>query len=288
MLRVLSQKTLFAVVSGAALIAGVFLVSSILHTGDRGLFCSLSPVFSRISFGGGGTDATGQLAEALLYYATTSVVPQQSRAEIRLTFDVLRRRAPCNFLVFGLGRDSRMWAALNPGGTTVFLEEDPEWYELVTKSSPMLRAHHVKYRTRLDEADKLLRGYRAVTACRPGAADGIAGLRKNDDCPLALVGLPREIYEREWDVVMIDAPKGYFAAAPGRMAAAYSAAVMARGRRGEGDTDVYIHDVDRKVEKAYALEFLCKKYRVGATGRLWHFRIPPVNANVTTAGDTFC
>ncbi|WOL05146.1 putative methyltransferase [Canna indica] len=78
----------------------------------------------------------------------------------------------------------------------------------------MLRAHHVKYRTRLIEADKLLRGYQAVPVCRSGAADGIAGLWKNVNCPLALVGLLREIYEREWDVVMIDAPKGYFAMAP--------------------------------------------------------------------------
>ncbi|CAL9165184.1 unnamed protein product [Musa hybrid cultivar] len=287
-MRAFPQKPLFAAAAVAALVAGALLVSSFLIGADRGLLCSISPVFSRISFGGGGSEATGQLAEALLYYATTSAVPQQSRAEIRLTFDVLRRRGPCNFLVFGLGRDSRMWAAMNAGGTTLFLEEDPEWYELVLKTSPMLRAHHVKYRTRLDEADKLLRGYRKEAECRPGAADGISGLQRNGGCPLALVGLPREVYEREWDVVMIDAPKGYFPSAPGRMAAIYSAKVMARGRRGEGDTDVFLHDVDRKVEKAYALEFLCQKQRVGATGRLWHFRIPPVKANETTTAETFC
>ncbi|RZS07647.1 hypothetical protein BHM03_00038550, partial [Ensete ventricosum] len=287
-MRAFPQKPLFAAAAVAAIVAGALLVSSFLVGADRGLFCSISPVFSRISFGGGGTDTTGQLAEALLYYATTSAVPQQSRAEIRLTLDVLRRRGPCNFLVFGLGRDSRMWAAMNAGGTTLFLEEDSEWYELVLKTSPMLRAHHVKYRTRLDESDKLLRGYRKEAECRPGAADGISGLQRNGGCPLALVGLPREVYEREWDVVMIDAPKGYFPSAPGRMAAIYSATVMARGRRGEGDTDVFLHDVDRKVEKAYGLEFLCKKHRVGATGRLWHFRIPPVKANETTTAETFC
>uniref|UniRef100_A0A0D3HLW7 Uncharacterized protein n=1 Tax=Oryza barthii TaxID=65489 RepID=A0A0D3HLW7_9ORYZ len=62
-----------------------------------------------------------------------------------------------------------------------------------------------------------------------------------------------------------------------RMAAVWTAAAMARGRRGEGDTDVFLHDVDRRVEKAYAEEFLCERFRVGATGRLWHFRIPPAS-----------
>ncbi|RRT44868.1 hypothetical protein B296_00052507 [Ensete ventricosum] len=278
-MRVLPEKPLFAAAAGATLVASALLVSSFL---DRGLHCSLNPGFSRSA------DATSELAKALLYYATTTVVPQQSRDEIRLSFDVLQRRSPCNFLVFGLGRDSQMWAALNPGGTTIFLEEDPQWYAAVKKDSPELRAHHVKYRTKLSEAEKLLRGYRKNAECRPGRVDGVEGLQHNGRCPLALVGLPGEVYDREWDVLMIDAPKGYFPEAPGRMAAIYSAAVMARGRRGEGETDVFLHDVDRRVEKSYAMEFLCEKYRVGGTGRLWHFKIPPVNDTSAMNADTFC
>ncbi|MCL7027188.1 hypothetical protein MKW94_025224 [Papaver nudicaule] len=89
---------------------------------------------------------------------------------------------------------------------------------------------------------------------------------------------------------MIDAPKGYFAEAPGRMAAIWSAAVMARNRKGPGVTHVFLHDVDRKVEKRFAMEFLCKKYLVKAVGRLWHFEIPSM-ANVSssvTSGNSFC
>lgn len=287
MKRAVPQRALWLATAAAILVAGAILLSNFLRNADRGLVCSFPPVFSHISSGSSG-DVKGELAEALLYYVTTPQIPQQSRAEIQLTFDVLRRRSPCNFLVFGLGRDSQMWAALNAGGTTVFLEEDKEWYELVLKDNPFLRAHYVKYRTRVDEAGKLLTGYRAEPECRPGQADGIAGLQHNGGCPLALVGLPQEIYEREWDVVMIDAPKGYFPSAPGRMAAIYSAAVMGRGRRGEGETDVFLHNVDRKVEKAFGLEFLCQKNRVGATGRLWHFRIPKARPNETTSGTTFC
>ncbi|CAO2148872.1 unnamed protein product [Urochloa humidicola] len=225
------------------------------------------------------------LADAVVEYATSETVPQQSRDEISLSLAVLRRRAPLRLLVFGLGHDSRLWHALNPGGATVFLEEDPAWYRVVRAQSPFLRAHLVAYRTRLDHADRLLAGYRNHPSCLPASGGGGNGnettplmrVRGNWACPLALQNLPPEVYETEWDMVMIDAPKGYFAAAPGRMAAIWTAAAMARGRRGEGDTDVFLHDVDRRVEKAFAEEFLCERFRVGGTGRLWHFRIPPAS-----------
>uniref|UniRef100_A0A0D9XS64 Uncharacterized protein n=1 Tax=Leersia perrieri TaxID=77586 RepID=A0A0D9XS64_9ORYZ len=223
------------------------------------------------------------LADAAVLYATSPTVPQQSRAEISLSLAVLHRRAPLRLLVFGLGHDSALWHALNPGGATVFLEEDPSWYRVVRSRSPFLRAHLVSYRTRLDHADLLLSSYHHHPSCLPnlaaaaGEEEGEIKIRGNSGCPLALENLPAEVYENEWDMVMIDAPKGYFAAAPGRMAAVWTAAAMARGRRGEGDTDVFLHDVDRRVEKAYAEEFLCERFRVGGTGRLWHFRIPPAS-----------
>ncbi|GJN27984.1 hypothetical protein PR202_gb16059 [Eleusine coracana subsp. coracana] len=227
------------------------------------------------------------LADAAVSYAVAPTVPQQSRAEIALSLAVLRRRAPLRLLVFGLGRDSALWHALNPGGATVFLEEDPVWYRLVRRQSPFLRAHLVAYRTRLDHADRLLDSYRAHHSCLPDdSSDGTLTVRGNAACPLALHDLPPEVYETEWDMVMVDAPKGYFAAAPGRMAAIWTVAAMAHGRHGEGDTDVFLHDVDRRVEKAFAEEFLCKRFHVGAVGRLWHFQIPPVSrrGNATAAG----
>lgn len=105
---------------------------------------------------------------------------------------------------------------------------------------------------------------------------------------LALTTLPDEVYEKEWDMIMIDAPRGYFAEAPGRMAAIYSATVMARNRKKPGVTHVFLHDVNRKVERSYANEFLCKKYLKHAVGRLWHFEIPA--ATNATANDSgwFC
>lgn len=225
--------------------------------------------------------------QAILHYATSSATPQQTRAEIGETLAVLTRRcaaSPCNLLVFGLGHDSLMWAAFNARGATLFLEEDPEWVRTVLAAAPGLRAEAVRYSTRLSEADSLLAQYRSEPSCLPPLAR-VAPL--GGRCRLALGGLPAEVYEREWDLIMIDAPRGYAPAQPGRMAAIYSAGVMARARKGGGTTHVFLHDVDRKVEKEYAEEFLCRKNRVGAVGRLWHFEISPV-VDWEKGANSFC
>ncbi|KZV28189.1 glucuronoxylan 4-O-methyltransferase 2-like [Dorcoceras hygrometricum] len=261
------------------LIGGVILIS--FNLGN-----SSSSMLSCGRVGAWGTKNTGNATlalqmEAIRHYATSRVVPQQSFNEITLSFDVLAKTAPCNFLVFGLGHDSLMWASLNPGGTTLFLEEDPKWVQTVLKDTPSLTADTVKYRTQLSEADELLRHYRQEPDCSAKKSF----LRGNEKCRLALNMLSDKVYDTEWDLIMVDAPRGYFAEAPGRMAAIYSAAVMARNRKKPGVTHVFLHDVDRKVEKQYAEKFLCRKFLVKATGRLWHFEIPPA---ATARGGDFC
>lgn len=302
------RRRVLAAGACALLLAATFLAAGLLTTSSLAPYLlpplalslpCLPAVTAPAGSGYGAAPGVAALAEAAVAYATSETVPQQSVDEISLSLAVLRRRAPLRLLVFGLGHDSRLWHALNPGGATVFLEEDPAWYRVVRAQSPFLRAHLVAYRTRLDQADRLLATYRRHPACLPGGGGGndtlqLPRVRGNWACPLALYNLPPEVYETEWDMVMIDAPKGYFAAAPGRMAAIWTAAAMARARQGEGDTDVFLHDVDRRVEKAFAEEFLCERFRVGGTGRLWHFRIPPVSRRgedgTATAGDRnpFC
>ena len=51
---------------------------------------------------------------------------------------------------------------------------------------------------------------------------------------MALENLPNEVYEIEWDLIMIDASKRYFAKALGRMGAIFLVAVMARNGKGFG------------------------------------------------------
>ncbi|XP_065875622.1 arabinogalactan O-methyltransferase 1 [Euphorbia lathyris] len=261
-------------------IVGGFILSNFIRSGDKTFLCSTISSDSRAS---SDNDATPIQLQAILHYATTPVTPQQSLEEISVTFDVLKVFAPCNFLVFGLGRDSLMWTSLNPRGTTIFLEEDPRWVKSVLKNAPTLQVYTVQYRTQLKEADNLLASYRN----EPDCSYSKAYLRGNFNCKLALEGLADEIYEKEWDLIMIDAPRGYFPEAPGRMTAIFSAAIMARSRKGSGVTHVFLHDVDRKVEKVFAEEFLCRKHLVKAVGRLWHFEIPPAS-NSSQGGDLFC
>lgn len=103
-------------------------------------------------------------------------------------------------------------------------------------------------------------------------------------CGLALKGFPNEIYDIEWDLIMVDAPTGYFDGAPGRMSAIYTAGLMARNRE-NGETDVFVHDVDRVVEDKFSKALLCEGYLREQEGRIRHFTIPSHRARL---GRPFC
>ncbi|KAI9081620.1 hypothetical protein K1719_036506 [Acacia pycnantha] len=208
---------------------------------------------------------------AILHYVTSRVTPQLSLAETRGPYDILLSLAPCNFLVFGSGHDSLMWDSFNPRGTTLFLEEDPKWLRSILRRFPVIDVRMMRYRTQLSEANPLLRSYKEEC----WGANVTIRLKGNEGCKLALNNMPEEVYGNDWDIILIDGPRGYEASLPGRMAVIYSAAVMARGRKKPGVTHVFVHDMDRKVERKYAKEFLCLKYKVSEVGRLWHFVIPP-------------
>ncbi|KAF9602241.1 hypothetical protein IFM89_025951 [Coptis chinensis] len=273
-----SGKLWFVVIGLAGLIAGALVITTISNSVSQNSFlCSLAGSYTTSS------DPTNILQSTILHYATTRVVPQQSLSEIRVSFDVLQSLSPCNLLVFGLGHDSLMWSSFNPHGTSLFLEEDPKWVQTILRDAPSLHAHHVLYHTQLSQADELIRSYRSEQDCAH------LQLKGNSGCRLALSDLPSEVYDKEWDLIMIDAPRGYFPEAPGRMGAIYSAAVMARTRKSAGVTHVFLHDVDRKVEKMFAEEFLCRKHLVHAVGRLWHFQIPSgINLTHSSNAITFC
>ena len=83
------------------------------------------------------------------------------------------------------------------------------------------------------------------------------------ECRLAITDLPNGLYDVAWDVVLVDGPHGYDEGSPGRMAAIYSAAVMARTKGTE--TEVLVHDFQREVESVCAKEFLCEENRVEGT-----------------------
>ena len=170
-----------------------------------------------------------------------------------------------------LGPDAALWAALNHGGRTVFLEEDASWIASVRSKHPSLESYHVTYDTVVTDADALLelRDHPACVA-QPDLASAAEA-----SCRLALRGLPPVFHELEWDLIMVDAPTGWTPQSPGRMGAIYTAGMAARARRpGDGPTDVFVHDVDRPVEDAFSRAFLCEGYLAEQVGRIRHFVIP--------------
>ncbi|KAK9678534.1 hypothetical protein RND81_11G217800 [Saponaria officinalis] len=213
------------------------------------------------------------LSSALLHYATTNITPQQTSHEITLTARVLHRKSPCNFLVFGLGYDSLMWATLNYGGKTVFLEEDKNWIRQIKSEFPTLDSRHVAYDTKVRHATQLLTSSKSDENCYHIAHP------MESNCTLAPKSVPSDVLDVEWDVIMVDAPTGYHDDAPGRMQAIYTAGLLGRWRE-EGDVDVFVHDVDRDVEDVFSKEYLCEGYMVEEVGKLRHFRVPSHRSSV--------
>ncbi|XP_010427991.1 PREDICTED: glucuronoxylan 4-O-methyltransferase 3-like [Camelina sativa] len=223
------------------------------------------------------------LADALIHYAASNVTPQQTHSEISVTKKVLEKKSPCNFLVFGLGYDSLMWSTLNYGGRTIFLEENESWIRQIAEKFPSLESYHVRYNTKVSDADALMAAARDKEECHSVSMDP-----RVSACDLALKGLPDVVYETEWDLIMVDAPTGFHEEAPGRMTAIYTAGLIARRRKDEGETtDVFLHDVDRKVEDEFSMAFLCRDYLTEQEGRLRHFTVPS-HRDYGVSGGTFC
>lgn len=101
------------------------------------------------------------------------------------------------------------------------------------------------------------------------------------ECRLGINDMPNQLYEVDWDVVIVDGPRGYSGSAPGRMSAIFTAGVLGRSRAGVGkETHVLVHDYEREVERVFSEEFLCKENMVAPTGTpsVAHFVIPTMEA----------
>ncbi|UCC71285.1 MAG: hypothetical protein JSV86_12935 [Gemmatimonadota bacterium] len=156
---------------------------------------------------------------------------QASFEEYKCLRETICRRAPCNLLVFGLGRDSRLWVDSNCGGRTVFLEHVPAWIEQTQSDVADAEIYTVEYDTRRFQWRWLL----------------------NKPKRLFMASIPNGLIATDWDIIFVDAPAGTRWKSPGRMKSIYTAAVLARE---SGDTDVFVHDCDRKVERAYSDNYL--------------------------------
>lgn len=159
----------------------------------------------------------------------------------------------------------------------MFLEEDKSWIDQIQHKVPSLESYHVVYDTKVHQADELME-IGMQEDCKEVSDPRFS------KCQLSHKGFPSEIYDIEWDVIMVDAPTGYFEGAPGRMSAIYTAGLIARNKE-HGETDVFVHDVDRVVEDKFSKAFLCEGYLREQEGRIRHFNIPSHRAR---SGRPFC
>lgn len=151
------------------------------------------------------------------------------------------------------------------------------WIDQITSKHPNLEVFHVSYDTKVHQSDELLKigtGKKCQVVTDP----------RFSKCELSHKGFPSEVYDTEWDLIMVDAPTGYHENAPGRMTAIYTAGLLARNKE-IGETDVFVHDVNREIEDKFSKELLCEGYLRKQEGRLRHFTIPSHRAR---SGRPFC
>ncbi|CDR33003.1 hypothetical protein [Criblamydia sequanensis] len=172
---------------------------------------------------------------------------QLSYAEYALLAETVLDRTPCNFLVFGVGRDSRLWVDLNKAGSTYFLEDNPYWLNLIKGQIPDLNAYPVVYNTKRKEWKYLLK--------KPEVLQ---------------LELPEELNKIKWDIIFVDAPAGWDDECPGRMKSIVAAASFAHAQK---DVHVFVHDCDRTVEAIYSSEYLKDKNLIKTIGKLRHYHI---------------
>lgn len=144
--------------------------------------------------------------------------------EYLLIYETILAKSPCKVLVFGQGSEAQLWIQGNRNGRTAFIDDDR------TKSPlPGASLDIVDYNTRLSQQVALLAQH------------------KQGNRSALHLKLPAEIESTEWDVIIVDGPAGYAAHNPGRMKS-----IVAARRLCHSSTDVFIHDVDRPVEKNYS------------------------------------
>ncbi|GKU98913.1 hypothetical protein SLEP1_g11848 [Rubroshorea leprosula] len=214
----------------------------------------------------------------LLHYASKSNDSyHMAYSEIKQISDVLRKcSSPCNFLVFGLTPETLLWKALNYNGRTVFIDENRYYAAYFEQLHPEIDAYDVQYTTKMKETKELVAATKEQiqNECRP-----VQNLLFSE-CKLGLNDLPNHVYEVDWNVILIDGPRGDGPESPGRMSPIFTSGVLARSKKGGNPkTHIFVHDYYREVEKICGDEFLCRENLVERNGTLAHFIVEKMEEN---------
>ncbi|KAK4393270.1 protein IRX15-LIKE [Sesamum angolense] len=146
----------------------------------------------------------------------------------------------------------------------------------IEEKYPEIEAYDVHYSTKLSEMPEVIAAVKEQVRneCRP-----VQNLLFSE-CKLGLNDLPNQLYEVEWDVILVDGPRGYWPEAPGRMAAIFTAAVLARSKKGGNPkTHVFVHDFNMEVDRATSDEFLCRENLVKSKDMMGHFVLERMDGN---------
>ncbi len=152
----------------------------------------------------------------------------------------------CRLLVFGVGNDSSFWLEENSGGTTYFIEDNPEWAERLLRECPDANVALVTYDTQRSQWQRLM----------------------ESPAKLEMADLPPEIAGTYWDVILVDAPMGYKLHHPGRMKSIFTASRLVKP-----GGHVFVHDCDRQVEQAYCDRFLKPENLVEELDNFRHYQM---------------
>ncbi len=147
--------------------------------------------------------------------------------KLKIIINTVKKRAPCRFLVFGLGNDSILWSKANRNGETVFLEDNQSWMRDILKRNSSLTAYPVEYGSLRKDWPAYLESYEKLH-----------------------MDLPDEVQREKWDVILVDAPAGHDDSNPGRMKSIFLARKLAL------NSDIFVDDCDRTVEQIYCDQFL--------------------------------
>jgi uncharacterized protein (TIGR01627 family) len=205
-------------------------------------------------------------SESMLNLITSRMIDgQQTLQNYVDVTETIRKLAPANVLVFGLGGDTAFYYTANPGGACVYVEESAEWIQKVSAPS-FVTVLQYSYRTKVSEFPQLA-----------NATD--AQLHEQ----LYMKELPSHILTTPWDVVLIDAPRGYEPGLPGRAMPIYTTwhilnHIMTKESR---TVFVFVHDINRRLEQDMATRFF-GKWRSKRQDKMFYFSTElPARSNNT-------